>query len=311
MAGGEVFYKLFTKVVEQATKVTQTDVPAFKFRECCFSLPALADIAGTDYYRNDTHSLLAKYDKNYYTLVTIIIQKNVNGAWVDQVEVLNDDYGTWNGYGFATLGTLNYIGLDLEWQKVLNAFGEGSYRFRYKEIDFLMNTTYTVYPFEFCLRTYTVDRADFTTRFDFTNTGISGNWESDTDTWDYRPLKNGWINQLRLPESFFGYNKSEYTRDYIRYQNGQQVYLQDEQIEAYTWNSGHYPALLHDYIKTNIIQADELSVTDYNSNNPNIIKDKQIKPNSNYEPEWQYNNKRAFVNVDFVQEYQNRRKKRC
>ena len=68
---------------------------------------------------------------------------------------------------------------------------------------------------------------------------------------------------------------------------------------------------MHDYIKTNIFQADSILVTDYNGNNPNIIKDKSIKADSNYEPDWKYNNRRAFVTVDFVEEYQNKIRRRC
>lgn len=313
MAGGEVCFKLFNRVVEPSALTTRTSVPAFKLKECCFSLPALANLVGSDYYENDQHTIYGKYDTNFYSLVTILIEKYVNGIWTQQEEVLGNTSGTSYNYGLYTSSdfTQRYVAFIADWQKILNNYGEGSYRFRFKEIDFALNTTYSVYPFEFCLRGYTEDRANGTTRFDFTLKGYSGNWVDDTDTWDFTRFPNGLFNQIRLPDSFFGYNKSSYEREYIRYSNGQQQWLQDEQIEGYSWNSGHYPAELHDFLKTNMIQADELSVTDYNSNNPNIIKDKQIKPDSNYEPEWQYNNKRAFVNLDFVQEYQNRRKRRC
>lgn len=313
MAGGEVNYKLFSKVVTPTALVTPTDVPNFSQAECCFALPALAATTGTDIYKNDIHNLIKKYDKDFMSFVTIFIQKREGGNWVDKVEVVNDDYGTFyqlGGFNDSTL-RLNYVRLDVEWQKVLNAFDEGTYRFRFREIDFQENEEFVLYPFEFCLQTYTEERADFTTRFDWTLENYIGNWEDDRDVWDFTQMNNGFPNQIRLPESIFGYNKSSYEREYIRYQNGQQVWLQDEQVESYTWNSGQYPALLHDFIKTNILQADEVTVTDYNSNNPNVIKDKAIKPNSNYEPDWKYNNKRAFVSVDFVQEYQNKRNRRC
>jgi hypothetical protein len=318
MAGGEVCFQLFTKVIEQKARETPTDVPAFSQRECCFQLPVFADLASPDdIYRNDKHSIIAKYDASFYSLVTIFIQKYVNGVWVDQIELFNNDYG--DNYIYSTLrssdGRLYYVGFVADFNLILDGFGEGSYRFRYKELDFNANETETIYPFEFCLKTYNENLVDCSVRFETYTKGITGDVDSDLDTWDFinvaSILPDGWFNQWRLPNSFFGYNKSAYQRDYIRYQNGQEVWLQDEQVESYTWNSGFYPSILHDYIKTNILQADDITATDYNSNNPNVIKNKAVNASSNYEPNWQYNNKKAFVDVDFIQEYQNRRKKRC
>ena len=319
MAGGDVCYKLFTKVVEQQRRETATDVPSFSQKECCFQLPVFADLASpNDIYRNDKHSIIGKYDYSFYGLVTIFIQKWIGGAWVDQVELVDDTYGKYYGYGTfgSSDGRLNYVGFIADFNLILDTLGEGSYRFRYKEIDFSLNETETIYPFEFCLKAYNENFVDCTVRFETYTKGITGDVDSDLDTWDFISVANvvggdGWFNQWRLPQSFFGYNKSNYEREFIRYQNGQEVWLQDEQVESYTWNSGHYPAILHDYIKTNILQADKIIATDYNSNNPNVIKNKSINVASNYEPNWQYNNKKAFVDVDFIQEYQNRRKKRC
>ena len=318
MAGGEVCFQLFTKVIEQKRRETSTDVPAFSQRECCFQLPVFADLASPDdIYRNDKHSIIAKYDYSFFSVVTIFIQKWNGSAWVDEVEVIDDTYGTSYNYGYfsSSDGRLLYVGFVADFNLILDGLGEGSYRFRYKELDFNANETETIYPFEFCLKTYNENLVDFSVRFETYTKGITGDVDSDLDTWDFinvtNILPNGWFNQWRLPNSFFGYNKSAYQRDYIRYQNGQEVWLQDEQVESYTWNSGFYPALLHDYIKTNILQADDITVTDYNSNNPNVIKNKAVNASSNYEPNWQYNNKKAFVDVDFIQEYQNRRKKRC
>lgn len=313
MAGGEVCFQTFTKVIEPTGALTRPDVPAFKLRECCFALPALADTSNPDVYRNDKHSILAKYDKDLYTAAVIIIQKYVNGSWADQVTVSDNTYGTYYSYGTLTNtnGQLKYVGLFVEWRDVLSAFGEGSYRFKFKATDFQAADTETLYPFEFCLNNYTLDRADFTTRFSWNTQGFRADYIFEQDTWDFTQIENGWDNMLRLPQSIFGDLRAEFSREFIRYQNGQQKYLQDEQVEAYTWHSGQYPAELHNYIKTNILQSDTLTVTDYNSNNPNIFKDKAIKANSNYEPDWKYNNRRAFVSVDFVEEYQNRIKKRC
>jgi hypothetical protein len=313
MAGGEVCFQVFTKVAEPIGAITRPDVPAFKLRECCFALPALADTSDADIYRNDKHSIIGKYDKDLYTTVVISLEKYVNGSWTEQVQISDNTYGTYYSLGSLTDTTtqLNYVGFYCEWRNVLSAFGEGTYRFNFIETDFQAAETTTLYPFEFCLQNYTDERADFTTRFQWNTQGFRADWQTELDTWDFSQIPDGWDNQLRFPQSIFGGTKSEYTREFIRYQNGQQKYLQDEQVEKYTWHSGQYPAELHNFIKTCVLQSDYLTVTDYNSNNPNIFKDKAINADGNYEPDWKYNNRRAFVSVDFAEEYQNRVKKRC
>lgn len=317
MPEGEVVKQTFFKSVARDVIPDRTDVPAFSQKECCFSLPVLADDTG-DYYRNDKHTILNRYDKNLFDSVTIFLQKYENGDWTDKVEFTDDTYGANYSYGTANdqADRYRYVAYTVEWSNVLAAFGEGTYRFRYKEIDSNLLEGESYYYFEFCLKTYTPQRADFTTRFDWYTKGFRGGVFSDTSIWDYTVIADyvggdGWFNQIRLPDSFFGYNKSSYEREFVKFSNGQQVWLKDEQIESYTWNSGQYPADLHNYIKTEVVQADRILVTDYNKNNPNIIKAKAVNADGNYEPDWKYNNLKAFVDVDFVQEFQNKRKTRC
>lgn len=323
MAGGEVCKEVFFRTAEPAAEKVRLDLPAFSQKECCFKLPVLAGEIGVedDPLKNDQTSILAKYDRNLYTDVVIVIQKWVGADWVDQANLeggalgTDYEYGQFSNFG-STDGTLNYVGSLVKWQLVLNFYGEGTYRFKFVETDFTAAETESFYLFEYCLKEYMPHRADKTVRFDWYTKGYRGDFENDTDIWDYVGVtllvgSAGWFNQMRLPDSFFGGNKSGYEREYIRYSNGQQVWISDEQIESYEFHSGMFPAGLHDWIKTNMIQADRILATDYNKNNPNIITNKAIKPISSYEPSWNYNNLRAFVTVDFEQEFQNRKKLRC
>ena len=315
MAGGEVCFAVFTKSQDKrASLPTKTDVGVSGIKECCIQVKALAETSGSDIYKNDIHAILEFYDKNFYTDVTIFIQKLESGVWVDKVELIDNTYGVNRAYGFAVSsnGLNNFVGYNLRWQDVLNGFGDGTYRFRFKEIDFDANETESFYPIEFCLKEYTPNRANNSVRFDYYLKGFLGDFSNDQVIWDYTNVadENGWRNQLRL-DGLFGYNKSEYEREHVRYTNGQQVYLKNEQVESYTYFSGYLSATLHDYVKTNILQADVISVTDYNKNNQNTITDQLVNFNSNYEPRWTRGRLNAPVNVDFVQSYQNRIKKRC
>ena len=321
MAGGEVQFRVFNRVADAIQTTTRLDIPAFQVTECCFQLPVLAELVGTDEFKNDKHSILKRYDKNLFDSVSsvkIYIQKYENGAFVDKVTPVDDSNGEWYEYSTFTNSeqTLYYVGLIADWQKILINYGEGNYRFRFAETDYAAVVTESFYPFEFCLQQYNQYRADKTTRFTTYTKGYRGDYLDDKDIWDFTNVVSivggeGWFQQMRLPNSFFGGNKSAYEREYVKYSNGQQVYLKDEQVENYTWYSGLYPAQLHNWIKTDILQSDSILVTDYNSNNPNLFNNKEVHPNSNYEPRWNYNNLKAFVDVDFTQEFQNRRKKRC
>jgi len=319
MAEGEVVKQEFFKVfsLPEARKKPPLPASVLSKKECCFSLPALADDTGND-ATNDKHTILARYDASLYADVTIFLQKYENGAWVDKVELIDDSFGI--NYSFGTITDseeiFNYVAYTIHWDLVRNFYNDGTYRFRFKEVDTSATETESFYLFEFCLKEYLGHRANGTTRFTWYTKGYRGDAFEDTEIWDFVKAAEevggeGWFNQMRLPDSIFGSNKSEYEREYVKYSNGQQVWLKDEQTESYTWFSGQYPAQLHDYIKTEIIQADRILVTDYNTNNPNIIDNKAVNPNSNYEPQWQYNNLKALVEVEFVQEYQNRRKLRC
>lgn len=328
MAGGEVCFRVFNRVSQELSRATRLDVPAFFEKECCFQLPVLAEVLGEgdDVYKNDKHNVLRKYDSNLFTDVVIFLEKydttnplQVDG-WYEAEDLSVEALGTYYPYGSVGMsfsdGTKNYVSSTIDWQVVMYFHGEGTYRFKFKETNFTGNITYSYYFFEFCLKKYLPYRADRTTRFTTYTKGYRGDSFIDNDIWDYTNLAQliggeGWFQQMRFPNSFFGSNKSAYEREYIKYQNGQQVYLKDEQVENYTWNSGHYPSELHNFIKTDILQSDRILVTDYNSNNPNVFNDKAVHPNSNYEPKWNYNNLKAFVDVDFTQEFQNRRKKRC
>ena len=87
MAGGEVCFQVFSVAQGRAADLPiQTDVGTSSIKECCIQVKALADTTGNDSKRNDVHTLLNFYNTNYYTSVTIFIQKLVGGVWTDRVK---------------------------------------------------------------------------------------------------------------------------------------------------------------------------------------------------------------------------------
>lgn len=331
MAGGEVQIESFCVVIENSQRVAPAplDIPPYPITECCFALPALALPSGHpdagDTFKNDKHSVIFIYDLGTVS-VDFELESYVNGIWTKVADLTDDTYGTLRALGFAVetddsvdpaIVVAQYAGFEIDWQLVITLLGEATYRIKTVETDIVAEVTNQL-SFEFCLKAYLPHRANKTVRFEWYQKGILGDRLADELVFDYSyPAAivggDGWFNQLRLPDSFFGFNRSNYEREYVRYTNGQQVYIQDKQVEEYDFHSGMFPDFLHNYIKSDIVQADRILVTDYNSKNPNLstLQNKAVKPNSNYEPEWNYNNRRALVTVSFVQEFQNRIKKRC
>lgn len=280
-------------------------------RDCCFILNVLAQTVGSDPFKNDMSSVIFFYS-NAFTGASMVLEKLVNGEW-EEVETLdNNEYGTLYEYGFKENSKEEKLmGYVLEWQLVLQDLdlGEGSYRIKTIEQNILSEEETNQYSMQFCLKEYTPARADGTVRIDYWHTGIMGDLADDKKTKDYDDLT--WFNEIRLPDSIFGYNKSSYEETHVRYENGRQVYLKDDQVQSYTLKTGRLPSLIHDILRSDILQAEQMAVTDYNSVNPVKHENRYVRKSSGYEPAWNTGTLLASVQIDFIQEYQNFRHKRC
>ena len=110
----------------------------------------------------------------------------------------------------------------------------------------------------------------------------------------------------------FGFPVSTYEQDLIQYQNGQRLYVEDEQEPEYVLKLVPTAAFIHTIMRTDVMQADTTLITDYNANNPELWVQKAVKKNSEYAPNWnKLTNKLASVEVKFIQEFNNLKKLRC
>ena len=314
MAGGDVCTQTFS-IIANAPVVTTTelDLPASTLTECCFSLPVLATASGTVDTKNDQSSFLVCRELNI-DIVALKLDKWVAGAWSEVTALTNNDYGTnyaWQFYkSYNPDGSVfqNYIGYKLEWQLVLNAFGSGSYRIRTVETP-ITGSDINNYSNEWCLNVYSADRANGTVRLSYIQNGIIGDSNDFTMLKDYANLD--WFNQMRIP-AFFGLETSTYEREFVEYTNRQRVWIADQQEKEFSMNTKRLPAEVHNILKTDVLQADQIIVTDYNTNNAEQFVDVNVRGNSDYEPQWNENRSRlASVELKFILEYNNYRKKRC
>ena len=233
--------------------------------ECCFILPALAELTTkTNDLFNDKHSVIWWFD-NGFTTAILKLQKLVNGTYTDVATLNNTTYGNNFAFGFyQTIYAEKSIGYLLDWFLVLNNLGEGDYRIKCNatQID---TTIKSYYSFEFCLKKYTESRANKTTRLDWYKNGNSGSLTNDTRKVDYGILN--YFNSIRLPKSYFGKTQYKQEKNYTKYQNGQNVWIKDSFDIDYTLQINQIPTWLSDFISLDANVNSEMYITDYNIQN--------------------------------------------
>lgn len=269
--------------------------------ECCFELPALAEISFTSKYKNDKHSVIWFFGE-LFPSAKIYIQKKVNGVYVDE-ELTNDDYGTFKPFGFyVDKFNQKAIGYQIDWAKVLTEKGEGVYRFKSVATPSIGDEV-VYYSFEFRLQIYMDHRANNTVRAEWYRSGILGSKEDDKRIDDFGGLN--YFNQIRLPKSIFGLETSTFERSFVKYQNGSEVWTGDSQVEELTWQIRMMPEPVHRFLRIDMMQSGRVIITDYNSINPTKHIDTEVIPSSEYAPEWKQGVMRAPVTLKFNKYYQN------
>lgn len=287
------------------------------FGQCCVVIKALAETSYSSDFYNDFHSPLFFWGEGF-TTADLKLQKKVSGTWTNVATLNVNTWGTAYTFGnvefqpgvYTNIYGESGVGYKLEWKEVLNdgALGEGNYRFKSTGTALIGAAQVDKYSMEFCLEAYTEARADETTRFEWWTNGTIGNPDDDQLKRDYGSLN--WNNQLRIPDSFFGNPGSTFEREFNKYQNGAKVWLADSQVEEYEFKTGLIDNDLHRYIKIDILQGDEIRITDYNIHNPTRHQNRFVIPISNYEPAWIIGSMLAPVEVKFAQRFQNHVHKR-
>lgn len=287
------------------------DLPEGVTRDCCnvFAIKALADTGSSDDFKNDRAGFPWFFD-SLVTTADLNLQKysNTTNDFEDLIALNNGTYGTFFAYGsFTNTNGVKFVGYQLNWKDVLTIHGEGGYRVKCEPTT-ILGTTELFSP-NYCLKQYTPTRADVTVRVEYYLNNILGMSDNDYKVRDFGNLD--WYNSFRLC-GFFGFPESNYENDYIEYNNGQRQWTQNDQEVEYILKLKPTPAFLHELMRTDVLQADRIYVTDYNSKNPQTFIDKQVINSGPYAPDWKkLQSKLATVEVTFRQEYNNLQKKRC
>ncbi len=274
---------------------------------CCFEMPALAETIETSEYKNDKHSVIWFFNQ-LFTSASMFLQKSDGTDYVTVDELDSNTYGTFYEFGFfQNKYNEKAIGYQLKWRNVLLTWGEGDYQIKVSSTP-AIGSEFVDYSFQFCLKEYTDERANYTTRFEWNRNGQFGDLIDDERNNDYGTLDFG--NQLRMPKSFFGRPTQDQEKTFTKYASGAEIWTGDVRIEKYIWIGDLYPAFMHNYIMRNITAGDNIKVTDYNLQNPNTYLNKKVVYESNYAPNWDNTVDKARIEITFKQEFQNLVRKR-
>jgi hypothetical protein len=265
------------------------------FKSCCYSHLVLSD--GTDdSYTNDISSFLFTKISNTDDFSMKLVK--APGGAPNEYDLNDDTYGTFYDFGSLS-GFPKYKGYKVDWSKVYNLIGTGDY---YVEVDGTFIGVPTTFSTEsYRLRTFSFLLANGTVRVETVMNGYLG-----TTKFDYSGLN--WVNQIRL-KGFFGNRTPEYERDFIKYQNRNLRQIRDELINMYKFQSGNVPSCVTKQIIDYHFLADEIYISDYNSNNHDYeLKSVAVIPEGNDEVDYNSYSRGAILNYTFKDRVQDKLK---
>lgn len=275
--------------------------------ECEFKLPVFAYTTDTsDTYRNDFTAPLLMLSNRYSSPELYLEELQGDCTWLELAQLNDNTYGTY----YPIASKPYWIGYKLEWHEVFTLHGAGCYRIRAEYTDTINATINVEYSYQYDLKEFTEGFADKTIKFTYQiNGGIIGNPNDDSSVIDYETVI--WEREVRLPYSFTGFETSEYTREYVKYKTGAQVWTKDDQVESIVCQIGKIPYSLHRELKITALQSDALFVSDYNRGNQVNYDHKRVIPASGYEPKWAKYATYAPVELVLQPFFQNLERKRC
>ena len=272
--------------------------------DCCadFKILVLAT-DGSDDYQNDFTSFLNLCSPTASAAVYKLYSGDTLKATLN-----NDDYGQFYALGFKQIGVQKFIGYRIDWYNVLAEFGSGIYQVKLEVTDAMLGNT-SIWSDEFRLCQYRADRAEQTIRLTWWQNGTIG--DSSNQKWVKNYADLNWKNQIRLG-GFFGYPKvNDGTKEFVKYWNGQEEWVKDEFEVTYMLKTKRIPANIQSLLRNDVMTADRVMITDYNSKNAEKYVDFEIRFEPNHAPNWKpLQSKLSDVELTCKQRYENNKKHR-
>lgn len=222
------------------------------FKECCYTHVVLASTSDSADFKNDYSGFYHQRQISNET-VNFILYRYSNGL---EYPLIDGSYGSFFNFGYFPTNP-NLKGYLVRWRKVLQAFGEGSYKIikRQNIAGILIETS----SITFTLKNYSGLLADKTARID-----IVMNGRIEKDNVEFKGT--GWKHSLRVP-GFFGRREPQYTEDNIIESNFNKRQISMTQTNEYKFQTNLIPSCITSEIIDFMLFANDIFMNDYNLNN--------------------------------------------
>ena len=264
------------------------------FKECCYTHYTLADLTSNDDYKND-------YSGFYHQrqLLNESVEFVLYHFEQDQEYDLDDDtYGKLFNFGDFDTNT-NLKGYLVQWQKVLQEIGEGSYQIIKRQTIASIDIEFK--SFVFTLRQYSTSLANGTTRLDVVMNGILKASNVDFSG-------TNWQHSIRVP-GYFGDREPQFEEDILVTRQFDKQQISMEQSNEYKYQTNLIPSCVTDEIFDFILFANNIFVTDYNLNNHSYSYLKHpVRYAGNEGSRYPVRSRKAQLNLLFSDQSENRRK---
>lgn len=294
--------------------LTPCDYEDCRYDQDCYFLKTFGNIIDgvpeeLPSYENDFNTFLIKYPAyatGKYPFTWIIEKADIpfyDSGNVSEWEWNNVAYPIDNTYGpLYKLGDIigfpAYTMFQVNWGKVLNAFGPGFYRIKADlytrkvvvvivsgiPIATLQTEEISCMTSEiFKLDQFSCEKADGTIKFETAITGSIGSIDQYETVFNLCGIKI--YDSIRL-RGFFGYETTpKYIETLLEHQSGQIDEINNKLLNKFVGKIYRAPKWVHDRLKSYGFMADNILVSDYNINNSDyFIKQKGIRLQGAYEP---------------------------
>ncbi len=256
--------------------------------ECDFIEEVFAQVGATS-YENDISSFLFDVpDTATGSFDLVLIQSDGT-----QINLTDNTYGIY--YGLGTLSQSTKGGYRVEWEKVADLLGFGSYTFRLSETNY--NNTVSTTSHCYKLLPYDPVLCDRTVKIQTVHNGcILGGF-------DYTGLD--WLKSVRIPADFGDKTPRLETDNYINTQYKKKQ-IRDEVINEYTLSTERLPSYILNPLINDQLLANEVFITTYNLFSFEDLRDLEVYFTEVSEVNYAGNtSKKATYSMKFEEKTQN------